>query len=65
MAKVIAEIMYNRSMIMHSNIVGVTCDINFNYSQPFNESITKIIQDKTAVVALDTVVKMNKWEDAG
>ena len=38
--KGMSEIKFNRSMIMHSNIIGATCDMDFNHSQPFNESIT-------------------------
>ena len=42
---------------MHINTVGVTCDIKFDHSQPFNESATKIIEDKTAIVSSDAAVK--------
>ena len=34
--KVIAEMKFNRSMITHSDTVGVTCDENFNHNQPVN-----------------------------
>ena len=37
---------FNGSMTMHSKIVVVACDMNFNYVQPFSERVTKIIEDK-------------------
>ena len=53
---------FNGIMIVHSKIVGVTYDINFNHVQPFNELMTKRIEEKTAVAASDAAAKMEKWE---
>ena len=60
--QVIAEMKLNGMMIAHIKIVGVTCDINFNHIQPFNEILAKRIEEKKAVAASDKAVKMEKWE---
>ena len=44
--KVIAEMKHNGSMIMHAIIAVVICEINFNHIHPFNEHVTKRIDDK-------------------
>ena len=44
-------------MIACSKIVGIACDVNFNHAQPFNELMTKRIEDKTAVAAADASAK--------
>ena len=55
--KVTAEMKFNGTMIVHSKIVGVTCVTNFNHIQPFNELMTKRIEEKTSVAASDAAVK--------
>ena len=49
-------------MMECSNIVGIACDTNFNHSQPFNASTTKIIEDKTAEAASDAALKNGEME---
>ena len=55
--KVIVEMKLNGTMIVHSKIVGVTIDVDFNHGQPFNELTTERIEEKIAVAASDAAVK--------